>query len=314
MSDIKEKDRTGESREHKHEHESERERYRPAKRTSGGMWAAVALLTVALVGAGAYGHYILQKYNFELSRLPGLNESLSSLSGRMGTMEVSLRDWTNNWSGLVDRMAQLERRVSANVQIARKQAQELVTEARDRIQAQLDERTRVLEARLAQVESTHDAQRTRMAQLHGELADARSEVTVLREGTSRDLSDLQQQVTQSQGAVDALARRHERRRVDFELSKNQTRELAPGISMSITRTDPSYQRFSGWLWFLPDRRTLWVRQQGAQQPVIFYSKRGGERYEMVVNVVTRDSVVGYLLLPAESGQAAGGAASDLDEE
>jgi hypothetical protein len=48
---------------------------------------------------------------------------------------------------------------------------------------------------------------------------------------------------------------------------------------------------------MPDRRTVWLHDQGAQQPVVFYGVRDGKRKELVITNVTRDSISGYLLLP-----------------
>ncbi len=306
MNDIKEKTPPGwRSREHVESDEPE------PRRTSKRAWAGMALLALVLIAAGGYGHYILEKYNYQLSELPVLHHSLGAVTDRVGALEGSLRDWTGNWNGLSERMSQLDRRINANLQLARKQAQELMTETGNRIQAQFDERARLLETRVSEVDATNQAQLKRVAELQKDLADARTEMATLREGTGRDLSALQQQMSQSQGTLDSLARQQERQRVDFELSRNRTQELARGISVRVTNINPAYQRFSGWLWFQPDRRTLWIRQQGVQQPVIFYSRQKGERYELVVNSVAQDSVAGYLLLPhAESRSGSSGSSAE----
>ena len=97
-------------------------------------------------------------------------------------------------------------------------------------------------------------------------------------------------------------------RIDFELSKGHSRELAPGISLGITRTDVAFRHVSGWMWVLPDRRTIWLRQQGAQEPVDFYGYNDGKKRELVITSVTKGSVAGYMLLPKE-GSAAESASS-----
>jgi hypothetical protein len=88
------------------------------------------------------------------------------------------------------------------------------------------------------------------------------------------------------------------KRVDFEVTRNHSRDLGDGISLGITGTDVSHRRVTGWVWVMPDRRTVWLHDQGAQEPVVFYGLRDGKRKELVITNVTRDSISGYLLLAA----------------
>jgi sortase A len=90
------------------------------------------------------------------------------------------------------------------------------------------------------------------------------------------------------------------RKVTFSVSTNHSRELAPGISFGLTGTDAAYHRVNGWMWVMPDRRTIWLRDQSARQPVIFFSYRDGRKSELVITSVTKSSVSGYLLLPKGS--------------
>lgn len=279
---------------------------RSVRGTPKALWMAVMALALALLGVTWYGHLALQKNDIPLSQLPGIQQLVAALGGRMDATEAKLRDLTANWDGLVHRVAELDRKVSSSLQVARKQTQELIAQAQERIQAEIDKRTQVIDARLARVESNQEAERERLAQLQEQLAkevgNVRQEVAAGREDTGRDLAGLHQQVDQSQPELHALARRLDRQRVDFELAKNVAEELVPGVSLTVTRTNVSYQRFEGYLWVLADRRTLWLPNVGAQQAVAFYSKEDGQPYELVVTGVKKDGVVGYLLVPAGGNQ------------
>jgi hypothetical protein len=57
------------------------------------------------------------------------------------------------------------------------------------------------------------------------------------------------------------------------------------------------------MWVLPDRRTIWLRQQGAQEPVDFYGYNDGMKRELVITSVAKRSVAGYLLLPKKATTA-----------
>ena len=101
--------------------------------------------------------------------------------------------------------------------------------------------------------------------------------------------------------ADDLAKKLAVKRIDFEVNRGHKEDLAEGVSLDITGTDVCHRRANGWMWLMPDRRTIWLRGQAAQQPVIFYGYPNGKRRELVITNVTKNSVTGYLILPADTG-------------
>jgi sortase A len=87
------------------------------------------------------------------------------------------------------------------------------------------------------------------------------------------------------------------RTVRFNVSLSHSRELAPGISLGLTQTDVPEQRVNGWMWLLADRRTIWLRNHDASEPVVFYGFQDGKRRELRITGVTASSIEGYLTLP-----------------
>ena len=86
------------------------------------------------------------------------------------------------------------------------------------------------------------------------------------------------------------------RRVYFEIPVKHSRTLAPGISIGVTDTDVESNTVEGWLWLMPDRRTIWLRGQDANTPLPFYEGDGRER-KLVITHVSREMATGYLQLP-----------------
>lgn len=85
-------------------------------------------------------------------------------------------------------------------------------------------------------------------------------------------------------------------RLTFDVPRNHSRQLAPGISLGVTATDAGLQQMSGWMWLMPDRRTVWLRDRGTKDPLVFYGYVDGKRRELVITHVSPDSVTGYLVL------------------
>jgi sortase A len=86
-------------------------------------------------------------------------------------------------------------------------------------------------------------------------------------------------------------------KVSFNVGRNHSQTLAPGISLGIDNTDVTDQRVNGWMWIMPDRRTIWLKDQPTHDPVIFYGYEDGKKRELLITQVTSSSASGYLLTP-----------------
>ena len=83
-------------------------------------------------------------------------------------------------------------------------------------------------------------------------------------------------------------------RIGFQIPKDHSRQLAPGIWFGVTETDVTSHWVSGWMWLMPDRKTIWLRKRSASEPVVFYSMRDGKRRELRLTNITTGAVTGYL--------------------
>jgi sortase A len=81
--------------------------------------------------------------------------------------------------------------------------------------------------------------------------------------------------------------------IAFNVSEQHSRELVPGkIWFGLSSADPEGRRVTGWLWVMPDRRTIWLRDVDTRHPMSFY--QDGERRELVITSVARTSAKGFL--------------------
>ena len=270
------------------------------RRESKAVWVVVVALAAVLGASIYYGYFTLSKQNIQVSQLFGSQTTLTALGQRVDTAEGKLGELAGGWAGLGQRVTKLESlqgRVRVNLEQTRKYAESLTQQLHQQLSAELEARNSVLDARLRQVESEQTAQRSQLAQVEAELKQDITSVTSVQEETGSDLSGVHRQVATNARDLNLLSQRLDRERVDFELTKGQTKELVPGISVQISGTNPMYQRYRGSLWLLQDRRTLWLRDQSVHQPVRFSHKETGEPYELVVTDVTQKFVIGYLLVP-----------------
>jgi len=265
------------------------------------LWVAVVALAVVLSGVTAYGYLTLQKHNLQLAQLPGVQETLALAAKRLDGVEGKLQTWAADWDALQARLTGLERRVAYNRELARTEAQKQAAAAEARLRVEASEQAQATDARLTLLESGAEAERARLGQLQEDVAAARVDAR-------RELASVRQDLARGDQRVEELARVLDRERVDFEMDQDSTRELAGGVSLRITSTNVSHQKVKGWMWLLPDRKTLWIRELGIQQALVFYRRDGSGPSELVITSVGDGSVAGYLLLPrAVAGEVSSGA-------
>jgi len=286
-----------------------------------GHWVAIFLLAIAIGGLCWYGYPTLKQVPALVTQFPGLQKSFEGMNARVAATEADIKAWGASHQQLQDHIAQVEKKTASGIQSARRQAQALSDKIYQRVHGEVAAQTQATDEKLARPESANDAN---LAKLQPEVASLREETTrqaeqlrsvrsdMERDGANRDqqLVSLNQQVGNEARDVEGINNKLAVKRVDFEVTRNHSQQLTDELSLGITGTDVTHRRVTGWMWVMPDRRTIRLQKQAAQQPVIWYGVRDGKRREVVITNVARNSVSGYLLLPAESNSTVSGAKGD----
>ena len=272
------------------------------------------IVVLVLIGLIWYNYPQFQRSAAVLAQIPGVQTAVANLGDRVNELDTKFERRLNDQRDLRDQVTKLGQRMETRLQSLRRQAQETSALLLHRVQAEVDSRLQSVHAQLARLETATSNGQTRMAELQQELTQVRGEMAK----QAAELRDVRNEMDQSRARqdqqfvtlndreerdrrdVDTVAQKLAVERVDFEVTKNHSQVLAAGISLGITGTDVRYRRVSGWMWVMPDRRTIWLREQGAQQPVVYYGSKDGKRRELVITNVTKNSVSGYLLLPRET--------------
>jgi len=288
--------------------------------SSHGVLHSLAWLMLILVIAGGawYAFPILKQYKVEFAHLIGVQRVVDSMGDQVKETNAKVQAWASDQQTLRDQFDKLRATTHSQLDAAVRRAEASSAQAYRRMESQIEERLQGVQTRLAHLESASDTEQTRIAKLQEELgqaqrdaAQARSDVArqadelaavrrqVEESGAARDreLAGVKQTQEASRRDVSAIEQKLAVQRVDFEVTKNHSRQLAEGISLGITGTDVSRRNVNGWMWVMQDRRTIWLKNQNAQQPVVFYGVQDGKKRELVITNVTKGSVTGYLLLP-----------------
>jgi hypothetical protein len=287
----------------------------------GGYWVVIFLLAIAIGGLCWYGYPTLKQVPALVAQFPGLQKSFEGINARLADTESQIKAWGANHQQLQDRIAEVETTAASGIQAARKQAQALSERVYQRVHGEVAAQTQATDEKLARLESANEGN---FAKLQTEVASLREETArqaqqlnnvrsdMEREGANRDqqLVSLNQQIGNEARNVESINNKLAVKRVDFEITRNHSQQLTDDLSLGITGTDVTHRRVTGWMWVMPDRRTITLQKQAAQQPVVWYGTRDGKRREVVITNVAKNSVSGYVLLPVESSSTASAGKGD----
>jgi hypothetical protein len=272
----------------------------PARRGNAGLWTAVVLLTLALIGVSAYSYTAFQRNSITVAQLPGMRGIENSLGQRLNASEATLLNLTNSSQGLSAQLNQLDHRLGSMLGRTREQTEELVAQAENRMEARTNERDQALEARLVRVESGQKEDRDRVAELQAEVGGVKKQVAADDQDAWRQLSALNQRSNDSVNRMNELDRsmHQPREKVTFEASRQAVSEIVPGISFTVTATNTAYRRFNGYVTLADAGRTVWLRDVAAEQSVTFYAGRDPQPFDLVVTSINSGGVAGFLVMPA----------------
>ena len=203
-------------------------------------------LVVLIAGAFWYAYPSVTGHQKAAADMLGLQNVASSLGEHVQLMEAKFNKAADDFPTLSTRMDELGASMKSGLQTARTQAQAAATQVGQRIRADLNQSIQAIQSRMAGVESNQREASERVNQLQEQVAGLKRELTSMREESSAAterikqlqdeqvtrasaLSSLDQKMASHQTTLDSLSNRVDSKRVNFELEKSRTAEIAPGI-------------------------------------------------------------------------------------
>ena len=297
----------------------------PSERRTGIIPAIAVLLIVGVIAIAWWvGFPQMTKHDSPPSPVSTATAAPDPLDARLSSAEEKLNGWTKEWPGLTDRMTQIEKSLGSNIRRARSEATALV----EGVKREMGQSLAAIQSRLSGVESIQHETHDEIAQLQNDLAAARRDLEAIRQTTAQqtsqvrqleqaqqstqqaqqstqnEVSGLQNRTLSTQNRVDGLSHQVDRRRIDFEVSKDRTEEVVPGIYLTIKRTDVGRQQVNGWLQIASDGRFVWLTGAGAQNPIPFSSRGDDRASQLVFTRIADHSAAGYVMVPDVAAKTA----------
>lgn len=276
----------------------------PPENRSGGLKFPILFgLVIALLGANVYLFTQLDKTK---SDVKALQSSLrSEIQEVQQSAAVSNRASQQHVSELRDQLEEARRAQAMAVGQAKLDAEKKVQQ----LERTLKQETRAvageLTSKISEVSEQTQAVNSRVGEVSTEVGAVKSDVASTKtelEKTIGDLKRVRGDLGEQSGLVAtnskelaALKALGERNYFEFRLPKQKQPQRVGDIMLTLKKTDAKKNKFT--IELVADDKRVEKKDKSINEPLQFYTSKARQPYEIVINEVGKDLIVGYLATP-----------------
>jgi hypothetical protein len=275
---------------------------------SGLKLAILAGAVVALVAASGYLFYQVSELK---SQIADTKDSLSAEIEKMNeTSSVSVQTSRRNIDAMQKQVAQYRAQAAAlsgqAKEDATKHADELAAKL-ERAQAEQAQKVSALSTDVSQVKDVASATSTRVGEVTNEVGSLKTETATNKSAIEKTIADLktargdlgvQSGLIATNGKeLLALKQLGERNYFEFKIAKvkKNVPQKVGDIQVVLEAADPKKNRYT--IIIIADDKRVEKKDRTVNEPVQFLLSKAVQPYELVVNDVKKDLIVGYLSTP-----------------
>ena len=276
----------------------------PAPPSGSGMKTAILVgAIVALLAANVYMYLQLDRVKTDMAKL---RESvLTEITNLRETSSVTNQTAKRHLDSLKDELETTRRQANSMATQAKAEALKHAEQLAAQIEAEQKKQQEQVASQLSQVKQSAD---TQIAAVNTDVTGVKSQLGMTQAELQKTVADLKK-VTGDLGVqsgyvatngkeIAALKRLGERNIVEFNLAKSKQPQRVGDISLTLKKADPKRNKYT--IEVLADDKTTEKKDRTINEPVQFYVAKGGRLpYEIVVNQVGKDKIVGYLSTPKD---------------
>ena len=267
------------------------------------------VLGAGVLIAGGYAGYLGTQTQDLRHRFDAAQQDNAALRAKLADTDTDLQNALNS---LRDDLSQAQQDASTNVAKAESAAAKHADIVASRLAKKTAEEAQALNAELGKVkESAVDASnkidgintdvgavKTDVGAVKTDVASTKSALDETRSELQRargDMGVMSGLVATNSKQIQTLRDLGDRNIYEFTLSKDGKMQKVGDIELTLRKADAGRSRFT--LDVLADDKRVEKKDRTINEPVQFYTSKAHQPYELVVNKVNKNQIVGYLATP-----------------
>jgi hypothetical protein len=275
----------------------------------GSNWKIPVLFgsVIALLGANIYLFTQLDSVRNETAEFR--KNAAADIAGLKESSSVSTQTARRSLSSLKDELEAARRQASMAAGQAKAEATRHAEDIAKRLQtetARVEKQQQQIKTDLTQqVGDVATAANTKIGEVNAEVGTVKSEVAANKSELEKTIADLKRTngdlgvqsglIATNGKELAALKALGERNYFEFNLTKSKEPRKVGDVTVLLKKTDPKKNKYT--IELVADDKRVEKKDKNLNEPVQFYVAKARQPYEIVVNEVKKDQIVGYLTTP-----------------
>jgi DNA repair exonuclease SbcCD ATPase subunit len=267
------------------------------QRTVGGaLLGVVAVALLAALGGLAWSYGLQNHLSAAEQKIAATEQKNGELTQQLEATNARLRATSETLGQSVGMtQKQIELRTQSIIASQRAESAKLEQE-----QAQATKQIGAVSTDVAGVKTDVGGVKTDVATTKSDLEATKSQLTRVM-GDAGVMSGL---IATNHDELEVLKHKGDRNYLEFTLQKGAKPTLLSTVKLQLKKADEKHSRYT--LVVSSDDRNIEKKDKGLDEPVQFYNGKDPVLYELVVNVIEKNKVSGYLSTPKSVAKAGGG--------
>jgi hypothetical protein len=278
----------------------------PIVKNSSGHAALIGILGAGLVVALAGDGYLVVQSNQMRQELAQVQTGTQTQISKLGEATTSLLEQRMQ---AIDE--QLKNEQGASDTAVKRARSESLRQAKD-LTRRLEEQQKDVAGEITQLKDANTTATTKIADVSNDVSGVKTDVTGVKADVASTQSELEKTGAELKRAVgdmgvmsgliatnskdlNALRELGDRNYFEFDLRKAAMTQKVGGVTLSLKKSDPKHNRYT--VEVLADDKRVEKRDKTVNEPVQLYVSDNHQPYEIVVNQIKKDEIVGYLATP-----------------
>ncbi|HWR50915.1 MAG TPA: hypothetical protein VN428_07390 [Bryobacteraceae bacterium] len=258
---------------------------------------------IALLGFSIYLYTQLDKTQTEFTKFR--KATLAELATLKEHSNVTTASNRKNLETLRDELEAARRQATMAVGQAKTEALKRAEQLNSQLAAEQQRQKVALTSQITEVKETATAATAGVSEVKGDVGTIRTDFAATKAELDKTIGELKQ-ISGDMGVMSgliatngkelsALKQLGDRNYFDFNLKKTKAPQRIGDIAVVLKKADQKRNRYTVEL--IADDKKVEKKDKSINEPVQFYVSKARQPYELVVNEVHKDQIVGYLATP-----------------
>lgn len=277
----------------------------PEPQRSGLMIALVFGAIIALVAANIYLYVQVDHVRTDVSKMH--DQIMGEVSNLRDSSSVSTAAQQRRIETLKQELETAQTQARSLSSQAKVEANARAEQIQRQLQAEQAKMRQQLSGEISGVKQTAESATAKIADVSTDVGTVKTDVASTKTELQKTIADLksvrgdlgvQSGLIATNGTeLAALKRLGERNYFEFKLGKTKQRQRVGDITLLLKKTDPKRNKYT--VEVMADDKLTEKKDKNINEPVQFYTSKARQPYELVVNQVQKNLIVGYLATPKE---------------